>query len=280
MRPGFYRNPLISEAEGGLTCGDPFAMRFDGKYYLYCSARGDGRVYCQTSTDLVHWTRGESCIPLDEIPTITSEHGHYGVGVAYAPEVTYYNGKFYMVTSFGGTGHRTLVADRPEGPFKRKTENWGQHIDGDIFIDNDGKWRFYSADGRGIKYFDMVSPINIDPDSLGLTGAIIDDGWNTWTEGSMIVYHDGKIDGKSIEKHPYAEFADFTIANGEKIPTIDEYLEQGKKYPETMLVYEMKPHSCDEVEDRFVEHTIAKLKEHELLDPERVMFISFSYHIC
>ena len=191
MRPGFYRNPLISEAEGGLTCGDPFAMRFDGKYYLYCSARGDGRVYCQTSTDLVHWTRGESCIPLDEIPTITSEHGHYGVGVAYAPEVTYYNGKFYMVTSFGGTGHRTLVADRPEGPFKRKTENWGQHIDGDIFIDNDGKWRFYSADGRGIKYFDMVSPINIDPDSLGLTGAIIDDGWNTWTEGSMIVYHDG-----------------------------------------------------------------------------------------
>lgn len=103
---------------------------------------------------------------------------------------------------------------------------------------------------------------------------------NMTSDGVLIVYHDGKIDGKSIEKHPYAEFADFTIANGEKIPTIDEYLEQGKKYPETMLVYEMKPHSCDEVEDRFVELTIAKLKEHELLDPERVMFISFSYHIC
>ena len=103
---------------------------------------------------------------------------------------------------------------------------------------------------------------------------------NMTSDGVLIVYHDGKIDGKSIEKHPYAEFADFTIANGEKIPTIDEYLEQGKKYPETMLVYEMKPHSCDEVEDRFVELTIAKLKEHELLDPERVMFISFSIHIC
>ena len=103
---------------------------------------------------------------------------------------------------------------------------------------------------------------------------------NMTSDGVLIVYHDGKIDGKSIEEHPYAEFADFTIANGEKIPTIDEYLEQGKKYPETMLVYEMKPHSCEEVEDRFVELTIAKLKEHELLDPERVMFISFSYHIC
>ena len=103
---------------------------------------------------------------------------------------------------------------------------------------------------------------------------------NMTEDGVLIVYHDGKIDGKIIEKHPYSEFKDFTIANGEKIPTIDEYLEQGKKYPETMLVYEMKPHSCDKVEDRFVELTIAKLKEHELLDPERVMFISFSYHIC
>ena len=103
---------------------------------------------------------------------------------------------------------------------------------------------------------------------------------NMTSDGELIVYHDSKIDGKLIEKYPYSEFKDITIANGEKIPTIDEYLEQGKKYPETMLVYEMKPHSCDEVEDRFVELTIAKLKEHELLDPERVMFISFSYHIC
>ena len=103
---------------------------------------------------------------------------------------------------------------------------------------------------------------------------------NMTSDGVLIVYHDSKIDGKLIEKYPYSEFKDVTIANGEKIPTIDEYLEQGKKYPETMLVYEMKPHSCEEVEDRFVELTIAKLKEHELLDPERVMFISFSYHIC
>jgi glycerophosphoryl diester phosphodiesterase len=47
-----------------------------------------------------------------------------------------------------------------------------------------------------------------------------------------------------------------------------------------MLVYEMKPHSCAEVEDRFVELTIQKLEEHGLLSPERVMFISFSLHMC
>jgi len=103
---------------------------------------------------------------------------------------------------------------------------------------------------------------------------------NMTEDGVLIVYHDSDVKGKKIEKHPYSEFKDFKIQNGEVIPTIDMFLEQGKKYPETMLVYELKPHSCDEVEDRFVDLTIAKLTEHGLLDPERVMFISFSLHIC
>lgn len=103
---------------------------------------------------------------------------------------------------------------------------------------------------------------------------------NMTSDGVLLVYHDSDVDGKKIEKHPYSEFKDFKIQNGETIPTIDQYLEQGKKYPETMLVYEMKPHSCDEVEDRFIELTIEKLTEHGLLDPQRVMFISFSFHIC
>ena len=103
---------------------------------------------------------------------------------------------------------------------------------------------------------------------------------NMTSDGELIVHHDSDVEGKKIEEHPYSEFKDFKIANGETIPTIDQYLEQGKKYPETMLVYELKPHSCSEVEDRFVEITYKKLEEHGLMDPERVMFISFSLHMC
>ena len=103
---------------------------------------------------------------------------------------------------------------------------------------------------------------------------------NMTSDGVLIVYHDSDVKGKKIENHPYSEFADFEIKNGEKIPTIDQYLEQGKKYPETMLVYELKPHSSKEVEDRFIDLSIAKLEEHGLLDPQRVMFFSFSIHIC
>lgn len=103
---------------------------------------------------------------------------------------------------------------------------------------------------------------------------------NMTSDGVLIVFHDDKVNGKKIEKHPYSEFKDIKIENGETIPTLDQYLEQGLKYPETMLVYELKPHSCNEVEDRFVDLTIEKLKEYDLLNPKRVMFISFSYHMC
>ncbi len=103
---------------------------------------------------------------------------------------------------------------------------------------------------------------------------------NMTADSVLIVFHDSNIQGKRIEKHPYVTFTDFRLENGEHIPTIDEYLEQGRKNPETMLVYELKSHSSDQVEDTFVDLTIAKLEEHGLLDPQRVMFISFSFHIC
>ena len=52
----------------------------------------------------------------------------------------------------------------------------------------------------------------------------------------------------------------------------DEQVIIMKNIPET--------NACYEAEDRFIELTIEKLKEHDLLDPERVMFISFSLHMC
>ena len=103
---------------------------------------------------------------------------------------------------------------------------------------------------------------------------------NMTADSVLIVYHDSYIDGKRIEDFPWSEFKDIRLANGEPIPTIDMYLVQGRKHPGTMLVYEMKPHSSPEVEDIFIDLTIRKLKEYRLLKPGRVMFISFSFHIC
>ena len=103
---------------------------------------------------------------------------------------------------------------------------------------------------------------------------------NMTADSVLIVFHDDKIDGKKIEKHKYEEFKYYRLCNGEPIPTLDKYLEQGKEHPNTLLVYELKPHSCNEVEDLFVDLTIKKLKEFKLLKPSKVAFISFSHHIC
>lgn len=103
---------------------------------------------------------------------------------------------------------------------------------------------------------------------------------NMTSDGVLLVYHDGHVEGVSIEKNPYSAFSDFRLENGEPIPTIDTYLEQARKSPKTVLVYELKPHSCPEVEDKFVDLTISKLKEYRLLNPKKVIFISFSFHIC
>ena len=103
---------------------------------------------------------------------------------------------------------------------------------------------------------------------------------NMTSDSVLLVYHDSRIEGMKIERHPYSRFKDIRLDNGERIPTVDDYLRQGLEHPETMLVYELKKHSSDEVEDILVRLSIGKLKEHGLLDPERVMFISFSLHIC
>ena len=102
---------------------------------------------------------------------------------------------------------------------------------------------------------------------------------NITADSVLLVFHDDNVAGKKFSEHPYSEFKDITIENGETIPTIDQYLEQGTKCSEMMLVYELKPQSSVEIEEALVNLSIEKLKEYELLDPKRVMFISFSYYM-
>ena len=96
----------------------------------------------------------------------------------------------------------------------------------------------------------------------------------------VIVNHNGDIAGKKIATHKYSDFSKDLLPNGERRPTIDEYLTQAAKSTTTKLIVELKPQAAEAREDLLVEKTIAAIKAHGMYDPNRVLFISFSRHIC
>ncbi len=96
----------------------------------------------------------------------------------------------------------------------------------------------------------------------------------------VIVNHDESIGGMQIATHKFAELSACRLPNGERRPSFDEYLDQAMKCRTTKLIVELKPQSAEAREDLLVEKTVAAIKAHGLYDPERVLFISFSRHIC
>jgi xylan 1,4-beta-xylosidase len=160
---------------GNYGIGDPYILKYKGIYYLYCSTRDDQvGVKVWSSWDLASWNYEGIC---------TAEPITKG---AYAPEVAYNNGVFYMYTSPGGNGHYILSSDNPTGPFVLRTGNLGHTIDGDVFTDDDGRMYFSHASPTGIQGNAMNSPISIDGPDVALNAYL-----NGWTEGSTIFKRNG-----------------------------------------------------------------------------------------
>ena len=176
----YYQNPILTaqseQAWPGYGFGDPFVMRYNGVYYLYVSTKdGSVGIKCWSSLDLVNWQYEGFC----SNDPITRG--------AYAPEVYYYNGYFYMYTSPAGNGHYVLRSTSPVKGFEPITGNLGMSIDGSVFIDNDGKWYFYTANHGEMMAYKMTSPSEMSGGRT-LNGVTVN---NAWTEGPMVVYHDG-----------------------------------------------------------------------------------------
>jgi len=103
---------------------------------------------------------------------------------------------------------------------------------------------------------------------------------NMTADSVLIVFHDSSINGKRIERNPFSAFEDYRLENGEPIPLLEQFLAHAQRSDKTKLVFEMKQHSTPAFEDEAVRRSVALLKTYGLLDPERVMFISFSLHAC
>ncbi len=171
-----WTNPLTLKGEWPLYgIGDPYIMKYRGTYFLYCSTRDNMTgIKCWSTKDFITWSGPYTCTT--EAITKT----------AYAPEVVYWNGTFYMYTSPGGNGHYVLTSNNPTGPFKVATENIGKSIDGSVFIEDDGKWYFYHASHDGILGCTMPTPTTIGAD-INLNACMKND----WTEGPTVIKRNG-----------------------------------------------------------------------------------------
>jgi xylan 1,4-beta-xylosidase len=166
-----WTNPFTLSGEWiQYGVGDPYIMKYNGIYYLYCSTKDNNvGVKCWSSKDLITWSNAVTC----SSDVITNG--------AYAPEVVYWNGTFYMYTSPAGNGHYVLTSKSPTGPFTVVTGNLGHNIDGDVLIDDNGSWYFYYAGQDGLYGCSMSSPTLLG--TGGLINCRVGDGGNTWSEG-------------------------------------------------------------------------------------------------
>ena len=135
-----YVNPVYAH-----SFPDPYILKFRGEYYAYCTGFWhDGHVFgVLHSRDLVNWREIGGAMP-----ALDSDAPFY-----WAPEVTYYNGKFYLYYSVGNETlmHlRVAVSDRPDGGFvdagkRLTTQDFA--IDAHVFTDDDGtRYMFYATD--------------------------------------------------------------------------------------------------------------------------------------
>lgn len=170
-----YKNPIhINQCEMNHF-GDPFVLRFNGKYYLYPSTKGgDSGVYCYVSDDLINFKFAGKVFD-DDISEC-----------AYAPEVVYYNGEFILCTSPRGNGHYLYKAKSPLGPFVRFTDNIKNMIDGSFYIDKNNILYFLRANHYGISILEM------DKEGNTYNRNDLNCHMGAWTEGPGLFYFDDR----------------------------------------------------------------------------------------
>lgn len=118
------RRDIAYESGKNFAGGDPFLMKHEGTYYIYCTSENDRKLeaanafdtdkngqdgfYVYQSNDLSHWEKKGLCL---------SRQDAIGEKWFWAPEVSYYKGRFYMV--YSAEEHLAVaVSDGPTGPFK------------------------------------------------------------------------------------------------------------------------------------------------------------------
>lgn len=104
------------------------------------------------------------------------------------------------------------------------------------------------------------------------------DVWRT-ADDSLVINHDAHYNNLLIEKTNYRDLIQFKLSNGEKLPTLQEFITEGKRNNKhTQLVCEIKPSQISK--DRGKQTALMALAKIKKLKAEKITsYISFDYDI-
>ncbi|MCA6068449.1 glycerophosphodiester phosphodiesterase [Chryseobacterium sp. RG1] len=97
-------------------------------------------------------------------------------------------------------------------------------------------------------------------------------------DGVLVINHDEHHGKMEISETDFKELEALKLSNGEKFPTLKDYLKQGKKDKSLKLIVEIKPDKTKEKEDELTAKTLKMIREMKLESQSE--FISFSLNIC
>jgi hypothetical protein len=190
-------NPIIQTK----YTADPAPLVYNDTVYLYTSHDEDNAIgftmynwLLYSSTDLVNWT-DHGIIGGVAAPYKTFAWAD-GVN-AWAPQVVYRNGKFYLYGPFPKGGHMVIgvaVANSPTGPFVDaigapliNNPSSTNDIDPTVFIDDDGQAYLYWGHQPPVYY------VKLNQDMISYSGGIVQlTKPQTYEEGPWLYKRNGQ----------------------------------------------------------------------------------------
>ncbi|RYY66593.1 MAG: glycerophosphodiester phosphodiesterase [Chitinophagaceae bacterium] len=113
---------------------------------------------------------------------------------------------------------------------------------------------------------------------LGCTGSEFD--IRMTSDDSLVINHDPHYNKLDIEKTSYAELSKIPLSNGEKLPTLHEYITAAlTNNTATRLIFEIKPSGISKERAIIVtDKVIAMVREYKA--QKMAVYISFDYDVC
>ena len=93
-----------------------------------------------------------------------------------------------------------------------------------------------------------------------------------------IVFHNTEVDGMKVQFVNYDDLKNITLANGEKIPTLYEFLDEAVQYENLKLIFELKFHATPERNTECAAMAVDIINKYNLTS--RTEYISFDLDAC